>query len=315
MRGPRTRMRGRASGRPSVAGSDGASPPSTEPMPRALTGLRSGPGLALRQSVLVILVITAAVAACVALGFGWRSVEQAVARLDLSVEGIERIAQAWGAWAPAASIALMILHSFVPFPAELIAVANGMLFGPVWGTVVTWIGAMLGAALAFALARRFGKPLVDRFIVGKAWAGAEALEACCDARTLLLARLVPVISFNLINYAAGVLGVRWWRFLWTTSLGILPITVASVTLGNQLTGAMWDAWLGGSGLLLALYLGWRWYGARRPPGFLVRQGEAESGTRTSGITALPGQEAKSIRSGNDSADASLSLPDLKIGRA
>jgi uncharacterized membrane protein YdjX (TVP38/TMEM64 family) len=60
-------------------------------------------------------------AACVALGFGWRNIEQAVARLDLSVEGIERITEAWGAWAPVVSIALMILHSFVPFPAELIA--------------------------------------------------------------------------------------------------------------------------------------------------------------------------------------------------
>jgi uncharacterized membrane protein YdjX (TVP38/TMEM64 family) len=218
------------------------------------------------------------VAACVALGFGWRSVEQAVARLDLSVEGIERIAEAWGAWAPVASIALMVLHSFVPFPAELIAIANGMLFGPVWGTVVTWIGAMLGAALAFALARRFGKPLVDRLIVRKAWAGGEALHACCDARTLLLARLVPVISFNLINYAAGVLGVGWWRFLWTTSLGILPITVASVALGNQLTGPMWHLWLAVSGLLLAFYLGWRWYSARRPRDPLGGPRDAQSGT-------------------------------------
>ena len=156
-------------------------------------------------------------------------------RIDLSVEGIERIAEAWGPWAPVASIALMILHSFVPFPAELIAIANGMLFGPVWGTLVTWIGAMLGAALAFAFARRYGRPLIDRVAARKAWTGADALHACCDARTLLIARLVPVISFNLINYAAGVLDVGWWRFLWTTSLGILPITVASVAFGNQLT--------------------------------------------------------------------------------
>ena len=85
----------RASGRPFVAGSDGASPPSTEAMPRSLSSRRSGPGLALRQSLLVVLVITAAVAACIALSFGWRSVEQAVARIDLSVEGIERIAEAW----------------------------------------------------------------------------------------------------------------------------------------------------------------------------------------------------------------------------
>jgi uncharacterized membrane protein YdjX (TVP38/TMEM64 family) len=228
------------------------------------------------------------VAACVALGFGLRSVEQAAARLDLSVEGIERIVEAWGAWAPAASIALMILHSFVPFPAELIAIANGMLFGPVWGTIVTWIGAMLGAALAFGLARRYGRPLVDRLVARKAWVGTETWRSCCDAPTLLLARLVPVISFNLINYAAGVVGVSWWRFLWTTGLGILPITVASVVLGDQLTSPMWDVWLAGSGLLLALYLGWRWYGARSPRDSLVE--EAQPGTRTSGITASPAKK-------------------------
>jgi uncharacterized membrane protein YdjX (TVP38/TMEM64 family) len=102
---------------------------------------------------------------------------------------------------------------------------------------------------------------------------------------LLLARLVPVISFNLINYAAGVLGVGWWRFLWTTSLGIVPITVASVALGNQLTGPMWDAWLAGSGLLLALYLGWRWYRARRPPEPLVPDGKAQSGMKAPEIAA------------------------------
>jgi uncharacterized membrane protein YdjX (TVP38/TMEM64 family) len=260
-----------------VAGSNDASPPATEAMARTPGGRRSRLGLALRQSLLIVLGITAAVAACVALGFGLRSVEQAVARLDLSVEGIERIAEAWGAWAPVASIALMILHSFVPFPAELIAIANGMLFGPVWGTLVTWIGAMLGAALAFALARRYGRPLLNRLLARRARTEAEALHACCDARTLLLAHLVPVISFNLINYAAGVLGVGWWRFLWTTSLGILPITVASVALGDQLTGPMWDVWLAASGLLLALYLAWRWYGARRLRDPLESLREARSG--------------------------------------
>jgi uncharacterized membrane protein YdjX (TVP38/TMEM64 family) len=108
---------------------------------------------------------------------------------------------------------------------------------------------------------------------------------------LLLARLVPVISFNLINYAAGVLGIGWWRFLWTTSLGILPITVASVTLGSQLTGPMWNAWLAGSGLLLALYLGWRWYGTRRAQDSLVPSREAETGTRTSESARRPPQKA------------------------
>ena len=53
----------------------------------------------------------------------------------------------------AASIGLMVAHSLVPFPAEFVIFANGMLSGPVWGVAITWTGAMLGAAFAFARAR------------------------------------------------------------------------------------------------------------------------------------------------------------------
>jgi uncharacterized membrane protein YdjX (TVP38/TMEM64 family) len=59
---------------------------------------------------------------------------------------------------------------------------------------------------------------------------------------LLVIRLMPVISFNLVNYAAGLLGVPWWRFLWTTALGILPIIVTMVVLGRELMAAPWWIW-------------------------------------------------------------------------
>jgi len=58
----------------------------------------------------------------------------------------------------------MIVHSFVPFPAEFVALANGMVYGPLWGTVITWVGAMLGASIAFWLARRLGRPFVERMV-------------------------------------------------------------------------------------------------------------------------------------------------------
>ena len=68
-------------------------------------------------------------------------------------KGIEAEIRSWGHWAVAASIGLMIAHSLVPFPAEFVIFANGMLSGPVWGVAITWTGAMLGAAFAFARAR------------------------------------------------------------------------------------------------------------------------------------------------------------------
>src|SRR3546814_6092555 len=50
---------------------------------------------------------------------------------EISVEAFEDVILSWGHWGVLASIGLMVLHSFVPFPAEFVALANGMLYGPV----------------------------------------------------------------------------------------------------------------------------------------------------------------------------------------
>jgi uncharacterized membrane protein YdjX (TVP38/TMEM64 family) len=54
---------------------------------------------------------------------------------------------------------------------------------------------------------------------------------------LLAVRLVPVLSFNLINFALGFTTVSWWRFTWTTAVGIIPVTAAMVGIG-----AHWHNW-------------------------------------------------------------------------
>lgn len=133
-----------------------------------------------------------------------------------------------------ASIGLMVIHSFVPFPAELVAIANGMVYGSFWGTVITWVGAMLGAFLAFGLARRYGRPLVGGILSRKNAQRLDDWVAQHGTGALFVSRFIPVISFNLINYAAGLLRVSWLTFAWTTGVGILPMTVLMVVMGEQL---------------------------------------------------------------------------------
>ena len=159
----------------------------------------------------------------------------------MSATDVEAMVEGWAPWTWLGSIALMVLHSFVPLPAEIIALANGMLFGPWWGVVVTWVGAMLGAVLAYGLARALGRPAVRVLVPARFWARLDAIPVA--AGPLLVIRLMPVISFNLVNYAAGLLGVPWWRFLWTTALGILPIVVTMVVLGRELMAAPWWIWV------------------------------------------------------------------------
>jgi len=56
----------------------------------------------------------------------------------------------------------MFIHSFVPFPANFLAIANDMVYGSLWGAAITWAGAMMGAFLAFGLARKFGQTFLRR---------------------------------------------------------------------------------------------------------------------------------------------------------
>ncbi len=187
--------------------------------------------------------------------------------LELTPAKVDAFVAAWGMWSAVGSMALMVLHSFVPVPAEIIAVANGMLFGPFWGIVVTWSGAMLGAASAFAAARWLGRPVICRFIAAERRAAIERWTV--QPGSLLLLRLVPVVSFNLVNFAAGLAGAGWWDFLWTTALGILPLTVLSVVLGARIFDIPWWGWVLAAGCIAALgWLAraalWRTEGRRKP---------------------------------------------------
>jgi predicted ribosomally synthesized peptide with SipW-like signal peptide len=190
-----------------------------------------------------LLHIAAVLVLVLVIGLGVYAWWSEIVTIAPTAKGIQAEISSWGRWAVAASIGLMVAHSLVPFPAEFVTFANGMLFGPVWGVAITWTGAMLGAALAFALARWFGRPFIDamlnerhRKIVDR-WARRQGIGV------LLLSRLMPLISFNVINYAAGLTPISWWTFLWTTGLGILPITTLLVVTGDRVWNGSSNAWV------------------------------------------------------------------------
>ena len=148
-----------------------------------------------------------------------------------------------GVWGQLALIGLMIAHCFIPFPAEFVAIAAGMCYGMIWGSVLTWTGAMCGAVLSFWLARLFGRPFVEMVVGNTHFARLEKWAENQGTYALLISRFIPVIAFNLINYAAGLTRVSWPTFLWTTGLGILPLTVLMVSMGHQMRDPDLSDWL------------------------------------------------------------------------
>src|SRR3546814_616243 len=151
-----------------------------------------------------------------------------------------------------ATFLLVISFSLVIYTVG-VSLAYGMLYGPVWVTIITWIGAMLGAFLAFGLSRAFGRPFVETVVARRHWQRLDDWTGEHAAQMVFLARFLPVISFNLVNYAAGLTRISWWTFGWTTGLGILPMTILMAAMGDQAGRMPWHWWLA---LLAAAVLGW-----------------------------------------------------------
>jgi uncharacterized membrane protein YdjX (TVP38/TMEM64 family) len=159
---------------------------------------------------------------------------------DLTLTRIVQFIESSGYWGAGVSMGIMVIHSFVPFPAEFIAIANGMIFGAFWGTVITWAGAMLGAFLAFGLSRKLGRPFVQGVLTAEKMQTVDRWAQNYGGGTLLISRLIPVIAGNFINYVAGLTRVSWWTFAWTTGIGILPMTILMVIMGVGLASFSWE---------------------------------------------------------------------------
>ncbi len=127
-----------------------------------------------------------------------------------------------GSWAYLLAPLAMTLIAILPVPAEFPAVLNGMMFGPVLGTLFTWGGALAGAQISFELARRFGRPLAERFVPERSLRKADGIVLEADWWGLLLPRFIPLIAFTTLNWGAGLTPVRRSGFFWTTAVGIFP---------------------------------------------------------------------------------------------
>jgi uncharacterized membrane protein YdjX (TVP38/TMEM64 family) len=153
-------------------------------------------------------------------------------------------------------IAIQAFANIIPVPGEFISIILMEIYGPVWGGIYSWIGGVVGAIGALYLTKWIAKPLFGKM----AQPFLQKMDDFIKKREtigLLLIRFVPLIPYHFVNYAAGLLNVKIWGFVWTTGLGILPYTIAlsAIYAGVRHGSLIWGI-VGGVIFGLLICIGW-----------------------------------------------------------
>lgn len=146
------------------------------------------------------------------------------------LEEIRGLVDGAGWWGPVGFGLGYAALTLAPVPKNLLSIGAGVLFGFGPGLLVVYTAAMLGASAAFWLGRGLGRDAVERF-TGIRVAKVEGLLDRHGFAAVVGVRLVPVLPFTAINYAAGLTSLGWWPYLWGTLIGIIPGTASYLALG------------------------------------------------------------------------------------
>ena len=155
----------------------------------------------------------------------------------LTPQQLQQALQQTGGWAPVLYIGLFILLPTFFFPVAVLALAGGLLFGLWWGSVYTFIGAVLNCAMMFLLARYVGRSQVQRLVEQKLSPQWQRRLQMADGKEgfllLIILRLIPAVPYNLINYTFGLTGISFSSYLLASAIGIIPGTFAFINIGDK----------------------------------------------------------------------------------
>ncbi|ERH06711.1 MAG: hypothetical protein J07HN4v3_02334 [Halonotius sp. J07HN4] len=143
----------------------------------------------------------------------------------------------FGVFAPLVFIILQATQVVVaPIPGQVVALVAGYLFGPVYGTIYSLTGVLIGSAVAFTLAKRYGRSFVERVIADSVIDRFDAFVERVGAPGLFAFVIIPGLPDDAICFLSGLTTWRLRTFLLIIAVGRLPAYVITVYAGGQFAG-------------------------------------------------------------------------------
>lgn len=161
------------------------------------------------------------------------------ARQYLTADQLELLLETAGIWAPLMFIIIYVAGICLFLPGTLLTALGAAIFGPYWGFLYVWTGAMIGAGLAFLIGRYLGRDFAASLIGDRLKRFDDAIERNGFA-TVLYLRLM-YFPFTPMNFGMGLTKVRFWDYIAGTALGILVGTF----IFTFFVGTLRDVWATG----------------------------------------------------------------------
>ncbi|MDD5669519.1 MAG: TVP38/TMEM64 family protein [Candidatus Omnitrophica bacterium] len=142
--------------------------------------------------------------------------------------------QGFGLWAPVVYCLAYALNTIliVP-PIALLSLSAGLVFGKIWGAIFLMMGAVIGTSGTFFLSRLFGRVLVEKIMRGK----FKDLDDLLEKRgftTILFFRVIPLVPYEVLNYASGLSKIKFRDYFFATFVGLIPGVIISAFFGGAL---------------------------------------------------------------------------------
>ncbi len=168
------------------------------------------------------------------LAVGWFFQCQCVDLKAFTPAAIRDYILSFGQWAVVVYILAYALNtiSILP-PIAPLSLAAGLVFGAVWGSVYLMIAALIGTSMTFAISRFWGRKLADKILQGKFKDLDDKLEKN-GFLTILFLRAIPLVPYEVLNYASGLSKIRFKDYFLATFLGLIPGVVIAAFFGGSL---------------------------------------------------------------------------------
>jgi uncharacterized membrane protein YdjX (TVP38/TMEM64 family) len=170
----------------------------------------------------------------------WRNYQTSndLGTVETAQRFIDQLDSMW--WGPLAYVAAYLARPLLLFPASVMTIAGGLLFGPVAGVLIVVVAANASAMLVYVI----GRSLAGRTVEDGPMGGSNDARVGLIARwgdrmrarsfeTVFVMRLL-FLPYDVVNVASGALRIRWTSFLAATVLGTIPGTISFVLLGASL---------------------------------------------------------------------------------